>query len=570
MRTTAWLKPLVLVGLLLTTPITPALASPKATEGSDPAAVVFDPTRVDNISLKMSTTDFNSLKEPNVTWDKEGPWLPTQMTATIAGKKIGPLKVGVHLKGAWGSWRDVTGKAGFKIKLDAFVKNQSIFGLKRLTLNNMVQDRSYIHEVMTYKIMRAAGVPAPRTGYTNVSLNGNNYGLHLNVETLDTDMLKRWGVTSTHLYKGAVPHFPDLTPGHEWQFAIESGDQGDWQDLTDFIQINELSGDEWWNAISQVADMKEITMSWATEVFAGHWDGYVINLNNYFVNFDYLGKVTMYPWGTDQTWDGAYDYFNLKAVMPNKCKTSTVCNELYLQNLAKLSHVAQSLDLEAFASRVTNAIETAIDRDPYGYGLDDAQWHQNQTVIRITQEMNTLNSLTTPWDSTLGSIESNGKIYKPNQIVYLDPDSMLEALKLNPSQLDASVSLTTETPNPGLNAIGFSITSADSQHTSIDSIQVYWLTNRQSTARMNFKAKTDLLDATSKRNLTTLANRMENSQKIELVFEVARNANKASADKKIKAILAALKTAGITVNKATKSYVSGNSTAILIKASYQN
>ena len=33
-----------------------------------------------------------------------------------------------------------------------------------MTLNNMVQDESMIHETLGYAILRAAGIPAPRTG----------------------------------------------------------------------------------------------------------------------------------------------------------------------------------------------------------------------------------------------------------------------------------------------------------------------------------------------------------------------------------------------------------------------
>jgi spore coat protein CotH len=94
--------------------------------------------------------------------------------------------------------------------MDAFVKKQKLFGITKFTLNNMVQDPSYIHEALSYRLFRAVGVPTPRVGYANVTLNGRNYGLHLNVETVDTTMLKRWGLTNKHLYKGGVPNFPEL------------------------------------------------------------------------------------------------------------------------------------------------------------------------------------------------------------------------------------------------------------------------------------------------------------------------------------------------------------------------
>ena len=72
------------------------------------------------------------------------------------------------------------------------VSGQRFFGLKTLTLNNMVQDPSMIHELLAYKVFRSAGVAAPRTGYAYLRVNGADYGVYLNIETLDTVMLPRW------------------------------------------------------------------------------------------------------------------------------------------------------------------------------------------------------------------------------------------------------------------------------------------------------------------------------------------------------------------------------------------
>ena len=135
------------------------------------AAAVYDPLQVDDFQMEMSDHDFGMLTSDHVAWNNEGPWLRTVMSFTMAGKVYGPYTVGVHLKGAWGSWRDVNGKAGFKIKMDAFVKDQTLFGITKFTLNNMVQDPSYIHEAVTYRLFRALGVPAARVGYANVTVD---------------------------------------------------------------------------------------------------------------------------------------------------------------------------------------------------------------------------------------------------------------------------------------------------------------------------------------------------------------------------------------------------------------
>ena len=69
---------------------------------------------------------------------------------TTAGGTYGPLAVGVRLKGGLGSFRPLAGKAAFKVKFNHSVAGQRFLGLKKLTLNNMVQDKSMIHETLAY------------------------------------------------------------------------------------------------------------------------------------------------------------------------------------------------------------------------------------------------------------------------------------------------------------------------------------------------------------------------------------------------------------------------------------
>ena len=548
----------------------PAQAAFSAVEGTDAAAVMFNPTRVDNISLQMTWSDYNSLQFPNVSWDNEGDWRETRMSATIAGKRYGPYKVGVHLKGAWGSWRDINGKAGFKIKMDAFVPEQTLLGVEKLTLNNMVQDSSYMHEVMTYKIMRSFGVPAPRTGYTGVSLNGVDYGLHLNVETLDDRMLKRWNVSSKHLYKGALPYFPDFNVGSDWQFKVETGDPVDTSDLSEFMSLNQLRGDQWWNEISQKADMDQITRSWAVEIFSGHWDGYLLNNNNYFVNFDNEGKVSLLPWGVDQTWGGNYDYFSFRSMLPNKCLGSTDCTELYMQNLAKLAHLVPTLNLYEYTNRVGTAISAAIDKDRFSFGSSQAQAAQRNAYNRFTEESAILSSLVVPWDTTIANVTVNGSYYKPGQVIYLAPELFDAVITVNPSQSDATADLTQLPLKAGLNTLEYSITSANSLHTNVGKVQVYLLSNKSSKVTLQYEYNSLKLKTSSAKPLKDLTAKLKGTRKIEITFGIAQSVSRSQAEGKIKQILQTMKTAGITPKKVTKVYLPGTSQAIKITAGFQN
>ena len=426
-----------------------AQATPNYIEGTDEAAVMFDPLMVNDFSLEMSDADFESLKYPNVNWEFEGDWRETQMSFTMAGKSYGPYTVG-----AWGSWRDVTQKAAFKIKMDAFVPDQTLFGVSKITLNNMVQDPSYIHETLTYRLYRSLGVPTPRTGYANVTLNGRDYGLHLNIETMNKQLLARWGITSSHLYKGAVPYFPDFYAGNESQFAIESGSDTDTSDLTSFIKVQSYGGSAWWTAMGKIADMKQMTMGWAIELYAGHWDGYVMNKNNYFLNFDRYGRVTLLPWGTDQTWNGSLSYYRSPALMINKCWAVPACKLMYEQSLAEVANKAEVLDLKTMAGDVSLAIAPAVSIDPFGPGYNTATDYQNATVWRLENQLNALQSISTPWDTGLESISVNGVSYAPGSTIYLPALTRQATIEAITNEYDASA--TVENPEnlkDGLNTL---------------------------------------------------------------------------------------------------------------------
>lgn len=482
---------LSMTGSLLTAPTVSAATS--YVEGTDSAAAMFDPLKVSNFSLQMSDADFESLRYPNVSWDNEGDWRETRMSFKMSGKSYGPYNVGVHLKGAWGSWRDVSGKAAFKIKMDAFVKDQSLFGQKLLTLNNMVQDSSYIHEVITYRLFRKLGIPSPRTGYANVTLNGINYGLHLNVETMNKQLLERWGITSNHLYKGAVPHFPDLYPGSEWAFAVESGSQTNYSDLTNFMAIQNLNGEQWWSEMSKVTNMELLTLGWASEIFAGHWDGYAINRNNYFINFDKSGQVSFLPWGVDQTWGGAIDYSGSPALLPNKCWAYEPCSETYRQSMAKVARVAKSLDLNNMASLVSSAIRNSISNDPFGPGIDSAANSQSYTQYQISEQQAILDSITRPWDTTLASMKINGKTYSPDQTIYLAPGTKKVQLAVQTSQPGAIARVQpTRTLAPGLNKVWVQVISENGQHINTSGISLYVYTNKVVKAVITYNKNTEV------------------------------------------------------------------------------
>jgi spore coat protein CotH len=127
--------------------------------------------------------------------------------------------VAVHLKGAAGSFRSVDDDPCFTLNFEKFAPSQSFHGLHKLSLNNSVQDPSYMTERICRELFEAAGVPAPRAGYAKLQLNGRDLGLRVMVEGWSKQFLKRYFKdTRGNLYDGGF--LQDITDPLE----VNSGD----------------------------------------------------------------------------------------------------------------------------------------------------------------------------------------------------------------------------------------------------------------------------------------------------------------------------------------------------------
>jgi hypothetical protein len=353
-------------------------------EGVDLASSVFDPLDVSNISLVTDEEVIEHFRRC-CNWEYEGPWQAAELTMTVKGQTVGPLLVGFHLKGAWGSWVGIDQKPGIKIKVDAFIKNQTVFGIKKLILNNMWQEGSAFNQQLTMRLFRSMNVPASRTGYTHLTINDLNYGLYTLIESLDRASLPRWFPTTKHLYKGGVPnHGADLTPEYEWALQVETGSQTDRSDLTPFLSAN--VADDWWTEINKVADMQEMVREWVVENISGHWDGYNLNGNNYYLHVDDSGKFSMMPWGVDQTWQGTIGYTDSYKLMGQKCLQTPACTTMWYQAAADATYAIEKLDLAGMANAIKARINPELQAEPWNrrnWSYWDSMWNQSYTIDMI-------------------------------------------------------------------------------------------------------------------------------------------------------------------------------------------
>ena len=283
---------------------TPDAPNPADPGGStDPSDGLFPDDQMVRFDIEMSQAAIDQLYADPYTY------VPAALT--YAGVRFEP--VGVHIKGQWGSFRYPDAKMALKVDLREYDDSFRLRGLEKLTLNNMVQDWSCVHETLAYELMRQCDVPGPRTAWAEVYLNGEYRGLYLHLESIDDVFLARWFASAEgNLYEGEYGQ--DLSLG--WIDGLEVDEQGalavpDRADLVALATLiaqpptEGLVGD-----LEAIVDVDRTLRALAVETVIGHWDGYFYYPNNWRVYHEPTsGQFQLLPSGVDQTFGWSADLY---------------------------------------------------------------------------------------------------------------------------------------------------------------------------------------------------------------------------------------------------------------------
>lgn len=138
----------------------------------------------------------------------------------------------------------------FKLEFDCYESGTTYHGLDKISLNNMIQDNTYMKDCLTYRMMGDFGVASPLCSYAFVRVNGEDWGLYLAVEGVEESFLMRnYGSDYGNLYK---PDSMDMGGGRG------NGEKFDREDMQNFMENESphLSPEQWEN-FSQDAEGRE-------------------------------------------------------------------------------------------------------------------------------------------------------------------------------------------------------------------------------------------------------------------------------------------------------------------------
>lgn len=210
--------------------------------------------------------------------------------------------VGVRYKGYSSASVDRV-KNPFNIKLNYLIEGQDHQGIDKIKLSNVIQDPSFLREVLSYEIARKY-MPASESNFANVYVNDTLLGLYSNVEAVNNEFLEKHFTTAENVLVKGNPETIDLfgensnlsqTPGmdslaYTSLYSMQS-DYG-WTTLYNFIDT--LNNHE--AEIDKVLNIDQALWLHALNYTLINFDSYVGYAQNYYLYQDQAGRFNPIIW----------------------------------------------------------------------------------------------------------------------------------------------------------------------------------------------------------------------------------------------------------------------------------
>lgn len=196
-------------------------------------------------------------------------------------------------------------KNPFNIKLDYVIDGQDHDGVDKLKLSNVIQDPSFVREVLTYEIA-ANYLPSAKANYCNVYVNDTLWGLYTNVQAVNKDFLNDHFGNKYNPFFKCNPENLDVTPGgensnlsnahgndsldYELYYALKSN--YGWKSLYNLIDtLNNYS-----DSVEKILNVDRTLWMHALNYTLVNFDSYIGYGQNYYLYKDKTGQFNPLLW----------------------------------------------------------------------------------------------------------------------------------------------------------------------------------------------------------------------------------------------------------------------------------
>jgi spore coat protein CotH len=302
--------------------------------------------------------------------------------------------VGIRLKGE-NSFEAFRSKPSIKVDFNRYVEDQALRGLGSITLNNMNDDYSMMHERLAYRVYRELGVPAYRVNHALVyvqEIDGEGdvisdrfYGLYSLLEDADNEMIARWfddndgslwEIWDSDFYDGYVP-CPNAY-GSAGCFQLEYGEE-DRDKIQAVADALELSGQAAIDAAHPHFDWEAWVNYWAGGALTAQFDAYPFANpgDDCHVYHDPTSdKLVFMPHGADETfYYGESDFTSVNGIVAQRCKAANGCMTAFRERVWEAYDISLEWDWLAYFDQVHDQIEPWVLEDTNHWYGDHYVWY---------------------------------------------------------------------------------------------------------------------------------------------------------------------------------------------------
>jgi spore coat protein CotH len=281
------------------TPGTPGRALKPADVKAYTNQPLYDPTVLRTLFLQFENADWEQELAAFNNTDVEVPAL-----VTVDGKVY--KDVGVHFRGASSFMMVPEGsKRSLNLSFDFVNENQNLGGYRTLNLLNVNSDPTFVRAMLYSEIARAY-IPAPKTNYVRVVINGESWGAYINAEQFNKDFVReyfktdkgaRWKVPGSPGGRGGMEYWGDDPASYKRTYEIKTKDDPKaWADLIRMFKVlNETPPEKLEAALSALLDIDGALRFLAVDVALVNSDGYWTRGSDYSIYQDVKGQFHVVP-----------------------------------------------------------------------------------------------------------------------------------------------------------------------------------------------------------------------------------------------------------------------------------
>jgi hypothetical protein len=285
-----------------------AKVSPKEVK-SFPNAPLYDSAVLRTFFLEFENADWEDELSDFYRTDVE---VPAKLT--VDGKTY--PDVGVHFRGASSFFTVAEGrKRSLNLSIDFVDEKQNLGGYRTLNLLNSHTDPTYLRTMLYYDIARDY-IPTPRANYARVVINGENWGIYVNVQQFNKDFTRdffkstdgaRWKVPGSPRGRGGLAYLGDDVAAYKKIYELKSKeDPKAWAALIELCKVlSETPVEKLEAALKPMLDLDGTLKFLAIENALINSDGYWTRASDYLLYRDEKGLFHLIAYDANETFRAA-------------------------------------------------------------------------------------------------------------------------------------------------------------------------------------------------------------------------------------------------------------------------